>query len=621
MANLKQEGSNIINVEYSTGRCNSQCEQCFVNFGQTGVATCREYANPSHRGAVEFAKEQAARYPKEVRYEPPIPVPEDYEPPATHEKLAYQIPESGKPGFYMIPTQSAWNKEYTVKSQAACIKSNTVENLEEHGEFPIFLRVSTMSDSSYAPVAWLKKIKDAWGDHCFFNSAIKSLKAISKQRKATIDVYHKLVVTTNPGHQEPLKMKAAWDRAKDKDAREKESKDWKKEVEKLPEYSPFETMGAFNDDRPMDFFHPKSVTDIGLPPLEDKIKFYRLRAFPTIVPHFESANPIVITQMRFKGLNQICEFARRYRLKLELHIPKVHWAKKEKRLLASAPINEGLIRAQFPFVKIVKSKGYFTEALLSTDPDDERNASPHSGKPTHFRFDANWYRPDDTYLFEDQPYVCDRLRGGCSFCGLCASLDGTGPTVNGIPFVNELNIKDGNLLAPLPGPENDGYIGFWSKELIKLEGRGKTKIEALPADVFAQRMQKLGHPADVPTVLRQWKRNPGPTPATPEECAAMVADAAAYLERGLVTGEVYFVEGWNTHENVATSLAFVVWSLLSRMAADGWSQDDAEAEVSRFVGEFSGDADVLDGVDYLWTMWDGGSPWNEVFGPVREGDE
>ena len=48
MANAKQDGSNLLNAEYHTARCKTLCEQCFVNFGQQGTATCLGSVNREH---------------------------------------------------------------------------------------------------------------------------------------------------------------------------------------------------------------------------------------------------------------------------------------------------------------------------------------------------------------------------------------------------------------------------------------------------------------------------------------------------------------------------------------------------------------------------------------------
>jgi len=314
MGNQKQDGSNCINVEYTTGRCQTGCEQCFVNFGQQGQATCKSIVNPEHAGLMKWLLAQKTEF---GRYKPP-PTFKKGRLPRGHEWLTRKLTTGGV-GMTNIPTMGAWSPWVVDKGRARNKKSQVVKGLERLGKFPFFLRVSSMSDSSWAPFEWLEAVQAAWGDQCFFNSAIRSIKRATKlYGVGVMDRYHKLVVTANPGSQSLRKIRAQTSRLIDSDARKKESNKWARDHK--AELSPAGSMGKPGE-RPRDFFHPQSLSDIGLGSYEDIIKFYRLRALPTVAPRFETDAPVVVTQMRFKGLDHAIEFCRRYGLNCEVRTP------------------------------------------------------------------------------------------------------------------------------------------------------------------------------------------------------------------------------------------------------------------------------------------------------------
>jgi hypothetical protein len=674
MANEKQDGSNLINIEFSTGKCSTQCEQCFVNYGQQGQATCLNWSGPSFTGPRQFARAEARRYAKAHPGQRPIYVLGD--PPKKGDELlpavkavpkrgrakrkpalraVMQLTKSGtfntkdyqmltwsvrptSKGFWQIPVKVA-REPWVVKAHLArCYMYDEVDGIEHLGPMPVFLRVSSMSDSSRAPAEWLRKVREAWGDQCFFNSAIRTLAWTMKPgnpQVAVLDEYHKLVVTTNPGRQRPLKFMPRGIRVTPPGrgasaAREKATNDMRNELEKrrhrwVSEFGRVRDsmQGEPGEVKDFDFFHPKTLTQIGLGHLEDKVKFYRLRAFPTIKPRLKTDKPVVITQMRFKGFDNLAEFCRRYNLKLEFHVPPEKLTQKGD--LRASVLPRGLIdHFSDIYTWVEDEKAERTEAWVSDDKGLYDNDSLHAGEPTKFVYESSYFRPTELWRFNEEPYVCDRLRGGCAFCGLCASLDATGvhssqiPGLEGtdVPFCNELNrVKQGQLL-PLRGAKNAGYIGVLSEKGVKVIDPEGNKTEVIPGDFFATHMRGLNFALDTPAVFEGWEANPaGNVPLQPDECAAIFADVAAYLEKGAYA-DGYFCEGWNTHENAAASCGFAVWSLMVHAKLHGMDRDQTEEWIIGLMYNATDNRNVLAGADELWELWDDYAPVNDQFGPT-----
>lgn len=445
----------------------------------------------------------------------------------------------------------------------------------------------------------------AWGDQCFFNSAIRSIE--KTRNTGVMDHYHKLVVTLNPGQQNVNKFRPATSRADTKPARTKEANAWKRAVNKAGDF-PYMSMGKAVD-VPMDFLHPKTLTDIGLGQYEKIIKFYRLRALPTIRGHFATDRPVVITQMRFKSLYHAFEWCRRYKLNFEVRLPTRLYEKKDFFFPWAV--------SKFKLTpKVVKHDRELdvVELHIWSDRNDTRNASPYRGEACVYIYEGSYWRTADTDGFNADPYVCDRMHGGCSHCGLCASLDGTGPTIQGVKFCNELNVLQGHLLAPFPGPEGAGYLGFLRGEHVETdEETGKKVKKAAGCDLFAANLQKLGIEADVPMALRGWAANPQ-EPADLDDALVLLQSAADYLQK--VDGP-YFCEGWNTHENAETSIAFAAFSVMCYAKQQGWDCDKALTLLYEVADAASPDFDMLDDMDGLdEDLWEGVSPWNDVFGEV-----
>jgi hypothetical protein len=624
MANSKQAGSNVTNIEYSLGRCTTHCEQCFVNFGLYGSMKTRVLANQGWASALARAEGLAKKYPG--TYKPP-PKAERLDPAkvktaADEEALQFRITE-GSPWLYNFPSQSAWEPEYIAPYKARCATFDVIEGAEKLGPVPFFLRVSTMCDSANHPAEWLEKVKAAWGDYCFFNSCIYTLRRRKKsknpERRRVLDVFHKLVVTTNPGNQRPPRFQPSEVRITDTKRQLREGEKWRRQT-KL-EGDPRGTMGKAGAEIDGDFFHPLTVTDIGLPELEKKIKFYRLRALPTILPRLETDRPVVITQMRFRGFDNMAEFARRYGLEMEIHTRRGPSTKKHPDGVMRKV--DKLTRDNFGdlFTIIPHDEQGENEAWIRTPPAEgqRRNAHENAGDWSVYVYEDGWIRPQNLAQYNYADYVCDRIHGGCSHCGLCASLDGTGKTIQGVKFANPLNFiereVDGKVkrrhLLPLTGIEGTGYLGVYTKDRARTKKKGPVKGPGF----FAAKMQEMGWPVEVPTALRGWLKNPPEVP-TIEEAQALVAEVAAYGRSGLIPGGEW-LEDWNTYAHAEAAAALAYWAVLVHADDKHMNRKQAYDYADKILGAAQGEVDVLSGIEDLDLIWDGEGRWVDQFGPVR----
>lgn len=608
MSNQKQDGSNCINVEWSTGRCPTGCEQCFVNFGQQGQATCRGMVNPGSTAAatkkIEESLRQIAAVGKKTKlYTPPPRLPKGTKAGKGRELLLREIKGSAK-GFFNIPTKGA-NDPWAVKARSAQRRMRQdVEGLDEELVFPFFLRASSMSDSSWAPPEWLRAVRDAWGNHCFFNSAIRSLASAKRapHRRAVFDEYHKLVVTLNPGQQRVTPMRPTTSRPKSKAARTKEAAQWKRA-------HPWNAHGSMGKPvaTPMDYFNATTLSEIGLQGLEDVIKFYRLRALPTIWPYVNGQRPdgdfdlpIVTTQMRFKGLDHALEFARRYKLESEVHVPAYRYENNKLPALIANKVN--------PFkrtTRIIKDHDvHAPRVYIRTKKGDKRNASPHAGDWSVYEFWSSFYRVVETERYDVFPYVCDRLHGGCKDCGLCASLDGTERD-----WTNPLNVMPwGDVWGPFPYREGSGYLGTLMGEWDEGDFFGGLLQDEL-GDAWDPQFD------DDAARYYMMRKNPS-DPAEVAKAQSILHAVAAYVNKE-TTKNVDFCEGWNTHEYASAATAFAIWSLMVHVKRRGMEAEKGFDWIVGKMTEATGGVDVLSGVDEVWEMWDGESEWNDQFGLVR----
>jgi hypothetical protein len=631
MANQKQDGSNCINSEYSTGACKTRCEQCFVNWGQQGLATCKAVVNPGHANQLQFAKDggppaYAARIAADqgalAAYNPPPIIPPGKRLPPGREWLIAEITKDRSNGFVNVPTKSSWVDWAIKRHRAQCESFNEAEGAEQLGVLPFFLRVSSMSDSAWAPATWLRLVRDAWEEKCFFNSSINTLRKVKGTPRATLfDEYHALVVTMNPGFQKLPPFRPQSHRALLKAERTAEREAWSRKHWRM--LSPLDQMGTAGQTVKGDFLHPYSCTDIGLAHLERVIKFYRLRALPTIRGRFVGDTPpnapLVITQMRFKGLDHALEFVRRYDLHAEVRLPRDRFYKKNVKKLKAASLPKSVVKQFRKYFKLIVDADLERPELhIWTDENDSRNGSPYAGQRSIYVFESSYWRPVNSEYFNDDAYVCDRIHGGCAHCGLCASLDGRGPTVGDVSFWNPENkTEGGGKMLPYPGIEGAGYIGSVGRQRWTTDNHGDRVLVPPGADFFAERMQALGVPLDTPLVAEKlgWVANPR-RPADPDECVSIFGNVARYVNK-----REFFVEGWNTHENAAAATAYGVWSLMVYAAQTGIPDDELFLFVMNNVEAGAGDTPILDGVDDLWSMWDGYSPWLDQFGLIHERED
>jgi len=160
------------------------------------------------------------------------------------------------------------------------------------------------------------------------------------------------------------------------------------------------------------FDAPKTLTDIGLQDQEHKVKFYRLRALPGVEPRIETDAPVVRTMLRFTGISDFCEFARRYGLELRYEGNSAH-------------VREVAKYFGFQAQYVRRKEGEPNRIFLRGDVD--WNVSPHRGEWAEFNNIKTWWRMADSSMIDHLPFVCDSRYLGCKACGLCATLDGTEP--------------------------------------------------------------------------------------------------------------------------------------------------------------------------------------------------
>ncbi len=375
--NRKLLGSNILSFEYTTGVCPTQCEQCFCNFGFQGVMITQSYLRKENESWRKFVEDER-KLRKIIKSKDLVNLP---------------VVNATKDPVYKKRIESIFLNEFNVEAT------------------PI-LRVSAMSDCSYYPKEIIQNIVNKWGDFCFFNSSIKSFVRYPSNIEKFVN---KVVITTNPGNQNAIPPKV-------------------KNKNELIIQSLSGSGGRFN------FFSPATFTSVGKPELEDKVKFYRLRAIQTIIPNIETDKPVVLTPIRFKSLIAAAAWAKRYSLSftVEARLP-------EKELVILKSLN----------AIISEPKSSHNIFKLHSLPEDKRNVSCFRGQQTTFRFHAGWWRQQlDSSLSESSNidnFICDRAGKKCKACGLCAMLDGTQPgwhnklnIVNGKPF--PIKRKEANYL-------------------------------------------------------------------------------------------------------------------------------------------------------------------------------
>lgn len=506
MANRKQDGSNILSWEYSTGVCPTQCEECFCNLGMQGQSVTASFISPKNKEWQEYAKKERKRRGLSLP--------------------ASRITPTLK-GLQNIPRSAALRESWYKRRQ------RTIRPAGYDVDCIPFLRISSMSDCSYYPPEVIEHLRDTWGEYGFFNTAIRSF---LKRPENVADRAHKVVVTTNPGRQ---KIVAPGVRNR----------------QQVILASLAGSGGKYG------FLTPKTFTDVGYSHLEKKVKFYRLRAMPTIIPHIETDQPVVITQLRFRTLFDAAAWAKRYNVECRIE------GTLTQKIAA-------LLKQTGAKVKI--QNGQATRIFLRTT--DRRNASDFAGDWSVYAFEDAWWRPDLSIQAWDwvdssglTDFVCDRIHKACEACGLCANLDGTVRD-----WHNKLNLVDGE---PVPLKRGEAYY------LYHFAPRENPEM----ANEYYEDQLELVW--DGESII----------PISKLDAENLLAAVADYLDP-----EVYTCDGWNTHEKVATLANAVAFSRLMQGASP--------EEVKKL---FSDQGVPILGIVDPETLLDGTSDFCNMFGEIK----
>jgi len=694
MANTKTDDSSVITTEFSTGRCPIRCELCFVNFGQNGnsvplgiytnlgrhafgFATCETTLQRLRKDAKDGSLDYLADHVcgtrtthdnnrprnwkpvKGTKVQPWFEEGEDVQE-SFHARMSEDDfeevlrPLHDDPGMYEMPKvpENPWTRR-TLASKAY------------NGQYlPAVLRVSSMSDSSTAPTKWCEELKRIWGDDCFFNSSIHAIKRFPKN----MSVYHKLVVTANPGLQA---VYAGLDRykmyfpTKEDQAMDPELVDFAKDVyPELRRMTPNEVTETLADlsrdeldglillrlgagsmkgehDRYWHFYDPGMISELGYS--EEIIKFYRIRALPTIQPHvdkFLAADvPIVYTVLRFKDVSQACMFARKYRIEAEFVI---------------GDERDAVICDFYMMPHRYAEPG--EQKLIRMRSDRPENGSPNKGEWTYLYYSGNFFRAGKEQM-GDMEFVCDRASNSCKACGLCSTLDGTEANWEN-PVLAQLGIKpkhfdeqvsyvaDSNGL-PVATKGVKGHLGK-SANLVVSKG---VKWESGELEFFKKALKKYGvgfrSQAELDKALKKGgkaklkelrEENPGGAidtfdPLVPlnaimslpegrrrnpsardddEVFEAMVAALRAIQNETLDIGDGK--SSWNRHEERDTAVAHVYWNLMAMAKRKGMTRDEAVATATQFSYDSIGMDIFADDMTVLSAMYDNTSYWTDQFG-------
>jgi hypothetical protein len=703
MANMKTDDSGIITTEFFTGRCPVRCELCFVNFGQNGASVpftiysrqsekVFSYANCTttlerlrkdrKQGHLDWVKDALCgpstglpgRNNQPRRWEPVTGVdavtgkPVKFWPGMTADDFKEVLkPLTEDPGLYQVPKvpESPWMME---------VPATRTYN----GQWlPSVLRVSSMSDSSVAPTEWIARIREIWGDNCFFNTNVHALIMFPENIRAGL--FHKVVVTANPGLQHNhaglnrylLHYRTKSDVASDPEVVLKAEEtypheDFGGDIQNWLVHQTWEilyglitlrlgadTMVGTTRDRPWHFFNPALLSDVRpeFAKFEGNVKFYRIRALPTIQPHVDrfEGHPIVYTVLRFKTVAQACEFANKYDIEIECVVHSV----KDK------------VVCDYYGVPCTMAAEDETTSIRMRD-NSELNGSPNRGQWTVLRWEGNFFRAGKSQMSEMQ-FVCDRASKSCKACGLCATLDGTeenwtNPVLGAMGLVpQEYNHQDRYLCdmqgEPVPTmgvvgkvsrykydmglvdvgigrsqAEQDFFYGeggrqFWSFEEAEKDRKQKERQ--------AQRRQKNpnmtimadgavpGEVADpaiaMLTIMEAFsgrRRNPGGSEVLLASMEDTLRLAVDYGTQGTQGPGDFWWQGWDTHEEIATMVAYVFWWLMVMAHEDGLDEDVAFEDAREFSYN-SCEMDMFaDDFVELSLMYYNRSYWTDQFGPT-----
>jgi len=406
MANSKLQGSNISATEWYTGRCPARCELCFANLGIVGNGCTYGIYLPELAGLSQYDYAVGT-----TTLERLLKLPRKGMPLETAELFANLVSarawkslpggEFGRgeaPFWFGRPT---WNKKkrmlkmqrhvvihprdakalYRIPKTPEAEWATRTKTTEIDGkEYPVILRVNTMSDSCLVPAEWLLHLRKVWGDdNLFFNCSVNAVKLDSSNVKT--DIFHKVVMTTNPGRQSLAKLALRGDKG---------------------------DLGHF--------YKPLTFTQLGYPQMEDRVKFYRVRTLPTISPKWdERGRTTVYTVLRFKSVSYVCEFARKYNCHLKFH-------GKANSLNTKVVQSYAEKVSSRRFSAVPTAKGEASEIHIWSN--DRLNASPLKGQHTVLHWEGSWWRASKEQM-DHLKYVCDRASNSCKACGLCFMLDGT----------------------------------------------------------------------------------------------------------------------------------------------------------------------------------------------------
>jgi hypothetical protein len=404
-----------------------------------------------------------------------------------------------------------------------------------------------MSDSCVSPLGWCQDIQDFWGESCFFNATIRSVRA---RPQNLVEVFRKVVVTMNGGFQRVYEYPDAAPRRNIAQAQRTIETVRGSMTPKVPGHDV------------SNFLEPKGLAQIGLADEEHKVKFYRLRALPTIEPPLPPVSaPIVHTILRFKGIADVCEFARKYGLEL--------------RYEGDDPYQRAVVR------------GFgFDEQRVTGAPNrlflrgaDVPNDSPHKDEWSELvSYDAFW-RVASKEQLSHLPFVCDRTGEDCKACGLCATLDGTEPG-------DKSPIMAAHGYLPMPYAEH--FVDI-PKSRSNPGVRG-----ALPGTFFREILMEA--------CIRG---NPGSERCDYAEqdddwIADVLAELAAY-----VTDADYYNHTWDAHEGASSLLEYCFWALAKKARRQAMDFERAWRAIRLFSVEATGGFDLFGPNPDLMLAWDG----------------
>lgn len=693
MGNTKTDDSGIITTEFYTGRCPVRCEMCFVNFGEGGSSVpFTIYSKPSKsvyayanctgtdeklaklpknppmgwvkdvlcKGGGPKGRNNQARRWKPVRgFDLKTDREVDFWPGMTKDDfLSVLKPLGDDPGLYNIPKvpEEPWRRK---------IEATRAYN----GQWlPSVLRVNSMSDSSVAPTKWIEEIRQHWGEDCFFNTNVHAL--IGYPANMRSGLFHKVVVTANPGLQKlyagveryklhfPTKQDVAADpeivalaRALYPDLGPKASKN--KVAQFLTKLTWEELYGLVtlrlgagtmkgSAERPWHFFKPARISDIRkeFAPYEQNIKFYRVRALPTIQPDVSKfdGQPVVYTVLRFKTVAQTLEWAAKYGIEARCVVKN----RKDEVVCDYYGVDYRLAKEKEP-------------SLIQLRSNHKLNASPRKGEWTNLFFQGNFFRAGKKQM-TDMQFVCDRASQSCKACGLCATLDGTEPdwtnprlgqiglkpkeyskqtsyvsNANGEPIatkgvrgrvtpqkidMSHVSKKINRTKEELDFFYGPGEMKFWNQAELDRAAKEKArqqKREQNPAADVAE--PALGQLAVLESFARGPRRNPFDKDLIPamQKSLRLVIDYGTQGTKGV---DDFWVQGWNTHEDVSTMIAYVYWWLMVLSKEDGLDYEDAIAAARGFSYDAVGMDLFEDDEIELSMMYYNRSLWNDQFGPT-----